>query len=351
MGCRRTWTNLKVRPHPQKSCAISGGATALLFLGALRNANVDWKRITLFWTDERAVAPDDPESNYGIAERMLLGPLGAKAPRAIRMPADMPRLGEAALRYDNILAHELHDGPLDLALLGSAKTATSLRSSPAIARCWTMTCESWQWRTRPSRRRVGLSLTLPFLRQTKKIWIIAIGPRKLAVLKAAHGANAARHAARSADATGERRDGLHRPSAFTDRRVHSGTKVPALHPLEFFDQRRPLQRQQASRGALVVPGPRQRALDQVLLDLRDERRQIDALGRKIQSGRDDFGDGLNIRRQIAHLDLRAAAEQGQRALDGVLELSHVAGPRERHQSSHRFLCDLNLLDHADSGGL
>ena len=165
--------------------AISGGATALVFLGALRNADVDWKRITLFWTDERAVAPDDPESNYGIAERMLLGPLGAKAPRAIRMPADMPRLGEAALRYDNILAHELHNGPLDLALLGIGEDGhiASLFPGHRALLDDDLRVVAVEDAPKPPPRR--LSLTLPFLRQTKKIWIIAIGPRKLAVLNAA----------------------------------------------------------------------------------------------------------------------------------------------------------------------
>ena len=70
------------------SCAISGGATAMIFLTAMRAANVNWKHITLFWADERAVPADDPDSNYGLADRMLLAPLGAKAPRAIRMPAE-----------------------------------------------------------------------------------------------------------------------------------------------------------------------------------------------------------------------------------------------------------------------
>ena len=99
-------------------CALSGGATALIFLGALRSANVDWRKITLFWADERAVPPDDPDSNYGLAERMLLSPLGAKAPRAIRMPADASNLGQAALWYDDALATELDNGSLDLAILG-----------------------------------------------------------------------------------------------------------------------------------------------------------------------------------------------------------------------------------------
>src|SRR5262245_56660506 len=100
------------------TCAISGGATSLIFLGALRDANVDWNRVTLFWADERAVAPDDPESNYGIAERMLLKPLGSQAPRAIRMPTDRMPLGQAALWYDAALAAELNHGAPDLAILG-----------------------------------------------------------------------------------------------------------------------------------------------------------------------------------------------------------------------------------------
>ncbi len=172
-------------PAKRKSCAISGGATALIFLGALRNANVDWKRITLFWTDERAVAPDDPESNYGIAERILLGPLGAKAPRAIRMPADMPDLGVAALRYDSILAHELHNGPLDLALLGLGEDGHICSLFPGHRALIDddLRVVAVEDAPKPPPRR--LSLTLPFLRQTKKIWLIAVGPRKLAVLHAA----------------------------------------------------------------------------------------------------------------------------------------------------------------------
>ena len=39
----------------------------------------------LYWGDERAVPPDSSESNYGLAEQMLLKPLGAKAANAIRM--------------------------------------------------------------------------------------------------------------------------------------------------------------------------------------------------------------------------------------------------------------------------
>lgn len=169
----------------RRSCALSGGATALIFLGALRAARVDWPRITLFWGDERAVPPDDPESNYGIADRLLLQPLGAKAPRAFRMPADLPNLGEAALHYDQTLAHELRDGTLDLAILGVGDDGhvCSLFPGHQALAYDDMRVVAVEDAPKPPPRR--LSLTLPFLQQTKQIWLVMLGARKLPVLYAA----------------------------------------------------------------------------------------------------------------------------------------------------------------------
>jgi len=168
-----------------RSCALSGGATAMIFLGALREAKVDWKRITLFWGDERAVPPDDPDSNYGIAERMLLSPLGARAPRAIRMPAEAANLSQAALWYDDALATELNGGSLDLALLGIGEDGHICSLFPghkALTQNDLRTVAIEDSPKPPPRR---LSLTLKFVLQTKRIWLIAIGPRKLPVLQAA----------------------------------------------------------------------------------------------------------------------------------------------------------------------
>jgi 6-phosphogluconolactonase len=166
------------------SCALSGGGTALVFLGALRNARVDWSRITLFWTDERAVAADDPESNYGIAERMLLSPLGARAPRAVRMPAELP-LAEAALKYDADLTSELNGGALDLALVGVGEDGHVCSLFPGHQALLQddLRAVAIEDAPRPPARR--LSLTLRFLLQTRKIWLIATGPRKLPVLQTA----------------------------------------------------------------------------------------------------------------------------------------------------------------------
>lgn len=176
------WHRSKEGPQ---SCAISGGATAMIFLTAMRAAKVDWRRITLFWADERAVAPDDPESNYGLADRMLLSPLGARAPRAVPMPANTANLGQAAMWYDDALATELNNGSLDLAILGIGEDGhiCSLFPGHKALLVEDLRAVAVEDAPKPPPRR--LSLTLRFVLQTKKIWVIAIGPRKLPVLQAA----------------------------------------------------------------------------------------------------------------------------------------------------------------------
>ena len=170
--------------RPPVRCALSGGATALIFLGALKNAHVDWSRVSLFWCDERAVPPDHPDSNYGRASEMLLAPLGSAAPRAFRMPGEYPNLAEAACLYDEVLRQELDEGPLDLALLGVGEdghVCALFPGHPALMADGRVV--AIEDSPKPPRRR--LSLTMPFLLQTRKIWLVAIGPRKINVLQAA----------------------------------------------------------------------------------------------------------------------------------------------------------------------
>jgi 6-phosphogluconolactonase len=180
------WTRLRQGSGAagSASCALSGGATALIFLSALRSAQVDWRKITLFWADERAVPVDDPDSNYGLAERMLLSPLAARAPRSIRMPAEA-NLEQAAQWYDETLATELGDGPLDLAILGVGEDGHVCSLFPGHKALTQNDLRAVAVEDAPKPPKRRLTLTMRFVLQTKKIWIIAVGPRKLPVLQAA----------------------------------------------------------------------------------------------------------------------------------------------------------------------
>ena len=56
--------------------ALSGGSTPRLVYPLLlepsRRDAVEWKAVEFFWGDERAVPPDHPESNFGVAYGMLI---------------------------------------------------------------------------------------------------------------------------------------------------------------------------------------------------------------------------------------------------------------------------------------
>ena len=53
--------------------AVSGGSTPKLMFDAMAEASgFDWKRVHLFWVDERVVPPGDEQSNYRLAKESLI---------------------------------------------------------------------------------------------------------------------------------------------------------------------------------------------------------------------------------------------------------------------------------------
>jgi 6-phosphogluconolactonase len=85
--------------------ALSGGSTPRLVCPLLtsrpRIDRVDWSRVEFFWGDERAVPPDHPDSNFGLARTVLLDHLPGVGPAAMhRMPADAPDRDAAAWQYE-----------------------------------------------------------------------------------------------------------------------------------------------------------------------------------------------------------------------------------------------------------
>jgi 6-phosphogluconolactonase len=54
--------------------AVSGGSTPKLLFQSFVASRFPWKRVHLFFVDERAVPPTDPESNYRLANENLIAP-------------------------------------------------------------------------------------------------------------------------------------------------------------------------------------------------------------------------------------------------------------------------------------
>jgi 6-phosphogluconolactonase len=162
------------------SCGVTGGSTALIFLGALREAAVNWSRVTLFWGDERAVPPESPDSNYNLTEQMLLTPLGSKAPAVVRMRAELPDLEQAALDYSARLPVAL-----DLLILGvgdDGHVCSLFPGHPALLEERALVMPIEDSPKPPSQR---LTLTMGYVLRSRQVWIVAVGERKRVLLQRA----------------------------------------------------------------------------------------------------------------------------------------------------------------------
>jgi 6-phosphogluconolactonase len=93
--------------------ALAGGSTPKPILEKLAEAKLDWKRVTIFPTDERIVAMTDPLSNVAMIGRIFI-PKGARViPLVSEKAADYKAAGVAA----SSRVSDFH-WPLDLVWLG-----------------------------------------------------------------------------------------------------------------------------------------------------------------------------------------------------------------------------------------
>ena len=98
--------------------ALTGGSTPRLAYEQVAELRPDWSGVEVWFTDERCVAPDHEQSNFGMADKALLGKVeGAKVHR---MRGELgPHDGAAGYERELGEAFGEEDVPrLDLILLG-----------------------------------------------------------------------------------------------------------------------------------------------------------------------------------------------------------------------------------------
>ncbi len=83
--------------------ALSGGSTPKKLYGLLAEepyrGQIDWNLVDIFWSDERCVPTDDAESNFLMAQQVLLSKIPIPARQIHRMPADQADRDAAAYAY------------------------------------------------------------------------------------------------------------------------------------------------------------------------------------------------------------------------------------------------------------
>ncbi len=89
--------------------ALSGGSTPRTLYSLLATKpNLPWDKICIFWGDERHVAPDQPESNYRMANEALLSKVPVRPENVFRIHAEEKDAAAAALQYEQTLKDFFH---------------------------------------------------------------------------------------------------------------------------------------------------------------------------------------------------------------------------------------------------
>ena len=95
--------------------ALSGGSTPKIVFDALAVRGLDaneWKKVHLYWGDERCVPPENSDSNYKMTVEHLLSKIEIPENNVHRIRGEEEPRQEAA-RYSEVLKTELpHDGGL-----------------------------------------------------------------------------------------------------------------------------------------------------------------------------------------------------------------------------------------------
>jgi 6-phosphogluconolactonase len=170
--------------------ALSGGSTPKALYTRLAAPDVaqqiDWKRIQLFWGDERCVHPDHPDSNYRMVRDTLLAHVSIAAENVHRMAGEKdPQT--AALDYEAELRRvfRLTGSALprfDLILLGLGEdghTASLFPKSHALNDAEPLVASVYVERLKGHR----LTLTLPVLNEGAEVVFLIAGSSKAEIVK------------------------------------------------------------------------------------------------------------------------------------------------------------------------
>ncbi len=188
--------NAAMADHGRFTVALSGGTTpksAYALLASEFRDRLPWANVDCFWSDERCVPPDHPESNFRMAEEALLSRVDIPSTNVHRMKGEDPNPPHAAEEYDQDLraAFDSRDNTLpefDLMMLGmggDGHTASLFPGTKALQETHAFAAANYVEKFRGYR----LTLTLPVLNAARRVLFLVSGSDKAAALAKVLGAN------------------------------------------------------------------------------------------------------------------------------------------------------------------
>ena len=162
---------------------IPGGSAAEHLLPRLARAKVDWPRTGVFYSDERFVPRNDPDSSAAASMRLLFDGLGHHGPRVHPIVDSALDPDLTATRYAEGLVRALGPDPVaDLVLLGIGEDGHIASLFPGRAALEVDDALVIVERDSPKPPPTRLTLSLPLLARGREIVIAAFGSGKADVL-------------------------------------------------------------------------------------------------------------------------------------------------------------------------
>ncbi len=172
--------------------ALSGGNTPRQMFELLASdefrGQVDWAKVHVFWSDERAVPPTSPESNYAMARKALLIRVPIPEGNVHRMEAEKASIGRAAHEYEETLRKylDLDDRGFPrfhLIFLGMGADGHTASLFPGTR----VTQQTSRWVSTPVVTKLNMrrmTLTLPVLDAASRVVFLVVGSEKAEILRA-----------------------------------------------------------------------------------------------------------------------------------------------------------------------
>ena len=160
--------------------ALSGGSTPKVLYQLLADqfqTQLPWPRIQFFWSDERHVPPDHPDSNYRMAHEALLSRVPVPESNVHRVRSENPAAQEAADEYEKVMVPRL-----DLILLGlgtDGHTASIFPGSEVLHETKRLVAAPWVEKLNTYR----ITMTLPLLNNGASILFLVSGAEKAQIVK------------------------------------------------------------------------------------------------------------------------------------------------------------------------
>ena len=168
--------------------ALAGGSTPKRLYELVADPNqefrdqIPWTQTHFFWTDERHVGPDHPESNYRMANEAMLSVVETPDTNIHRILAEKPVARDAATDYSLQLTNFFRPGPgefprFDFVLLGmgpDGHTASIFPDSEVLKETQELVSAPWIEKFDGFR----ITMTLPVLNNAEAIIFLVSGEEK-----------------------------------------------------------------------------------------------------------------------------------------------------------------------------